>query len=628
MADADLETIDLVARIPDFLQTLARLDSSAPSAIEQALADSGLDGAADWPRNREVPETHQHIDLVRPGDDDPEAFQRRLRAAITRKVGKPSGTDKRWDVGGWAVTMSCHAGLVSLGLHAQFSMSDLRRAASAWLDGAVVEQWLVEHGFVDAGARPDDRGRWPRAKHSLTRASITSRETGETRVHFFMEAGIRPPGTKSANDDERFQQTLEFLGDVTGAPLRDGAWRRNTRSFSIRRMKSFHSRSVDFGDAPVGRVHAPFGGSAVTIDATPEPEPHEAASLLRQLSDLRGLPFEEARRRLIAEGAVTQAPARELPGTVALLDPHGRDIEFGLVDGRVARSIAQVAPESKDANEAISAAFTDAFGEPSERWTWAVGATVTSFANLKAGAPGFERYRAQVAEPTSAGVAAARSWLLAGEALGQHEVRDDWHGRCLGAAISGEVVPAAVTGQPIWRVDDRLLWLEANRLIGAQRPDWPSWATALAGGGTTSSISGADLARFAQLVSGWREPSTADAAVAVTELGWATDDPDALAWSSGGTLTVRLRRPAEGSIFLAPREVGGPLRAWTLTVARNSDAASTTAVRDDLDRALAPYRDTGRPKGWRIGAFLVVCEEHRHRHLPALSLRGTVSLPR
>ncbi|WP_163543337.1 hypothetical protein [Occultella kanbiaonis] len=511
MADADTESIDLIARIPDFLQALARLDSSTPASIERALAGAGLDEAADREAHRDVLPRHQHIGFVRSGDDDPEAFQRRLRGAITRKVGKPSGTDKRWDVGGWAVQVSCRARSVSLSLHAQFSMSDLRRAATAWLDGAEVGQWLVEYGFVDAGARPDDEGRWPRSEHSLTRAFVTTRATGETRVRFFMEASIRPPGTKSANDDERFQQTLEFLGEATGAPRQDGAWRRNSRSFSIRRMKSFHSRSVDFGDAPAGRVHAPFGGSAVTIDATPEPEPHEAASLLRRLSDLRGLPFEEARRRLIADGVVTQASARELPGTVALLDPHGRDIEFGLVDGRVARSIVQVAPESKDAREVISTAFTDAFGDPAALWTWAVGATVTSFANLKTGAPGFERYRAQVAEPTSAVVAAARSWLLAGEALGHHVVRDDWHGRCVGAAISGEVVPAAVTTQPIWCVDDRLLWLEANRLVGALRPDWPSWATTLTGGGTTAPIAGADLARFAHLVSGWREPSTADA---------------------------------------------------------------------------------------------------------------------
>ncbi|MBZ2195082.1 hypothetical protein [Occultella gossypii] len=627
MADADIESIDLIARIPDFLQTLARLDSSMPASIEQALADAGLDEVADRDPRRNAVRRHQHIGFDRSGDDDPDAFQRRLRGAITRKVGKPSGTDKRWDVGGWAVLASCRARSVSLSLHAQFSMSDLRRAAGAWLAGAEVGQWLVEHGFVDADARPDDEGRWPRSEHSLTRAFVTSRATGETRVHFFMEPGIRPPGAKSANDDERFQQTLEFLGEIPGAASTGGTWRRNSRSFSIRRMRSY-TRSIDFGDAPEGRVVAPFGGTTVTIDATPEPVPREAASLLRRLSDLRGLPFEEVRSRLIAEGVVTQAPTRELPGTVALLDMLGRDVEFGLVDGRVARSIVQVAPESKDAREAISTAFTEAFGEPAALWTWAVGPTVTSFANLKTGPPGFERYRAQVAEPTSALLAAARSWLLADEALGHHEVRDDWHGRCLGAAISGEVVPAVVTGQPIWRVDDRLLWLEANRLVGALRPNWPSWATTLTGGATTAPISGVDLARFAHLMSGWRAPGTAEVVAAVTELGWATGDPDTLTRSRNGALTVGLRRPAEGSIFLAPREVGGPLRAWTLTVARNSDAASTTAARDDLHRALAPYRDTGRPKGWRIGAFLVVCEEHRYRHLPALSLRGSVSLPR
>jgi hypothetical protein len=622
VAGADIESIDLVTRVPDFLRTLARLDSSTPSSIEQALADVGLDG--DPQGTRDLRQRHQYIDLTRPADDDPEGFQRRLRSAITKRLGKPSGTDKRWDVGGWSVTMSCRAELVSLSLHAQFSMSDLRRAAAAWLDGDRVDEWLVEHGFVDEGARPDDRGRWPRSKDSLTRAIVTTRETGETRVHFFMEPGIRPPGTKSANDDERFQQTLEFLSEIPGAST-GGAWRRNSRSFSIRRMRSY-TRSIDFGDAPSGRVVAPFGGSTVTIDATPEPVPREAASLLRRLAELRGLPFQAARDRLISEGVVTKAPPRELPGTVALVDPLGRDIEFGLVDGRVARSIAQVAPESKDAHEAISTAFTDAFGEPSDPWIWAVGATVTSFANLKSGAPGFERYRAQVAEPTNAAVSAARSWLLADEALGEHEVRDDWHGRCLGAAISGEVVPAAITGQPIWCVDDRLLWLEVNRLVGARRPDWPNWATTLTGG-TTAPLSGAGLSRFAQLVSGWHEPGTADAVAAVTELGWATDDPDTLTRSSGGTLTVRLRRPAEGSIVLTPRVVGGPLKDWTLTVARNSNAGTTTAAREDVDRSLAPYRDTERTKGWRIGAFLVVCEEHRYRHLPALGLRARAAAP-
>lgn len=80
-------------------------------------------------------------------------------------------------------------------------------------------------------------------------------------------------------------------------------------------------------------------------------------------------------------------------------------------------------------------------------------------------------------------------------------------------------------------------------------------------------------------------------------------------------------------MVLTPRGVGGPLKTWALTVARNSSAGSTTAARDDLDRALAPYRDPERTKGWRIGAFLVVCEEHRHRHLPALSLRASLPAP-
>lgn len=610
----DYAAEELLTRLPDFLRRVADADSVDDAAIDEALAAAGLVDASppdDRPRRRS-----RWVRLeVRP-DEERKPLERKLRAAISRAVGKTSGRDKRWDVGGRSVSMTC-LDAVELELAPQLSLSALRRAAAAWLAGEDVRSWLVEHRFVAPETEPGDDGAWPRHDDDPARSIVRSGDDGQVRVSFFMEAGVRPPGSTAEDDDERFEQTLAFLDEGLGASWPMGWWHAGSRSFSIRRQRS-SARSITFIQAPQGRVDGPGLVGLVTIDATPEPEPGDAVARIRELVAVRGLPLEDAQARLVAAGVVTSSAPRQLPGTVALSDPQGRDLEFALVDGRVSQSIVQVAADSRDLHDRVDAVFTEAFGAPQDRWRWSLGAqTITC---SRSGAPGFERLRAHLGEVAVDQVDAARGWLLAAEPLGDMHMHDNWHARCVAAEISAQVVPAA--GRPAtWQVDDRLLWIEGGRLIGAEGSHRPSWASELTSPGASHPLPAAEVATFARWLAESPEPTPGAFDAAVVDLGWATDDPDARTTRAGDT-TVRLRHPAGGVMKTLVRD-DGTVKSWTLTVSHavGADAASTAAA--EVESVLAPYRDGARTRGWQIGSSRV--EAKLTHHDPGLYLTGTVA---
>lgn len=229
---------DLLARIPDYLERVSSLKSRDVDSLADAARAAGLD-PFDGRRGLSPDHIHQRLQLPIEGETDP-TFERRLRTAVTRRLGKPSGTDKHWDVGLHEATVLVRAS-VSVILHPAYSLEELRAAALEWLDGAEWSAWLDEQGYARSeGAGP-----------TLSRASVHERDDRRS-VTLFLEAGARVRDSKPADDDESFALTLGYLGDALGESVTSGVWVRGRRSFSIRRMRS-HTRSVAFTEPPERR---------------------------------------------------------------------------------------------------------------------------------------------------------------------------------------------------------------------------------------------------------------------------------------------------------------------------------------------------------------------------------------
>lgn len=581
---------ELLQRIPAFLRRLTELETMTEVGVADALAASGLDPRDDFGDRTWL--TFDHL-----GHDDGASYERRLRLAITRLLGKPTGGARHWDAGCVNVGAVFRDNRVSLVLHPQFSARNLRTAVERWLDGMEVRAWLVESRFAEPDAEPGPDGRWPTPDGSASQASVWTRTDGTTRVTLFMESGVRPPGTKGSTDQERWTDTLAYLADGLGPADRPGWWRRGSRSFRIEGMRS-SARSITIAEAAPGTVYGPLDRVSV-IPTTPDPDPVAAVALLRALTDLRGVLYEDAVAGLVAAGLVTGEQSRRSTTGAALLSATGQTVGIDLVDGRLARGVVEATAATSW--DAVEETFGDAFG-PSESHgfdrRWRVGTMVVKCAGT-AGDNGFERLRAEVAEDTAEAVSAARAWLLAARPLDDvWTVGDAWHARCLGAALSIGVVPAVVAGQPIWRVDDRILWLQEDRLHAAGPGAWPAWAAGMPPGGTSAPPPADELRRFVDAVSSWRSATPADALATLLELGWTTPDPDALHRSERHA-ALSLRRPAAASLSMWLSD--GRLSSWRMELTDLTGAVATERTERDLDEVLAPYAD--RDRGATVGEF-------------------------
>lgn len=151
-------------------------------------------------------------------------FERKLRAAVTKHVGKPSGTNKAWNLGAYEISFNLRPQAVILHLVPQYSLETLRAAAAEFLAGVEIESWLAKYDFTS-----------PSVHVSPTRTSIT----------LSMAAAVKPPDTKPASDDENLDNTRHYLRAVLGESQDVTTWMNDGRTFEFRRMKS-RSRSIRF----------------------------------------------------------------------------------------------------------------------------------------------------------------------------------------------------------------------------------------------------------------------------------------------------------------------------------------------------------------------------------------------
>lgn len=632
--DEPITDDELTRRLPALLAAVSRIEKPDDQALREAVIASGL-----------------------PYDDDPDvvmlvrswvpiyafpcalvsekaAFERKLRSAVSRAVGRTSGGDKHWDVGSYAVTLKIRGDVVALAFDPQLSIARLASAAADWLDGVDAGEWLVAYDIRDEDDRAPSPLHLPRPAADYLGATLGSRADQPLGISLFMEPGVRTSGSRATSDDARFDEILALLTERLGAPMKPGWWTSHSRSFAIRRMRS-GTRSISFTEAASGKITTAVG-HVVDAPTTPDPIPAEGIAFAARLAAFRAQPVDDVITALRAEGALDDQEPQRFHGLVRVFDPHGRPIQIFTIDGRFARASVQLAPAptsyaEPDANakviaETLDETFGPQLGEAATR-RWRHGPISVQFGG-RSSDPDFPRTQLVIGEDLLGHHEAGR-WLTESEPAPDIRLHDAWHGRCFGAAISADAVPAVNPGMPVWRVDERLLWLENDRLMSAGAGQWPAWAPALAGGGTMEPPTIESLSRFVEIVAGWRWPSVEDVWSALVDLGWATPDPDTLVQESEFHATLRLRRPA--GRYLAMQLHDGRVETWMVEVAIDDDRAALTPVLESLREILAPYSDPGAPGraqytvgrtaiqldevGWARGGGTVIL--HADRHLPA-----------
>lgn len=245
---------ELCERVPVFVEGVSQLHTRDPGALAQLLEAVGLVseerfGTRDVDRRPDALRRYKFL-LAEESDV---GFERRLRGAVTRKVGKPAGVAKHWDAGRFEIGLNYRSS-VSLTLLPRYSLEELRVAAGLWLEGAEFNDWLLEAGLdtvegIAGGPRP---GTPVRTGATPARASIHTSPDKPSILSLLLEPMRRVPGTRPKDDEENYAATLEFLTARLGEPSHPSRpadartrWVVASREFSVKRLRTY-SRYAEF----------------------------------------------------------------------------------------------------------------------------------------------------------------------------------------------------------------------------------------------------------------------------------------------------------------------------------------------------------------------------------------------
>ena len=593
---------DLARRLPALIAAVAEIDRPGDEALRETLAASGLPFEPAPYALLPVRSWAHKVSFPFVAEQETAAFERKLRSAVSRAVGRTSGSDKHWDAGCYAVVLDVDDDAVEVAFSPQLSVPRLAAAAGAWLDGMDAREWLVTYDLRAADEHAPSALHLPTPPADFVGAKLHSRDDEPLNVHFFMEAGPRVPGSTAKDDDGRYEEILALLSERLGETAKPGWWNAGVRTFSIRRMRSY-TRDITFSESAPGKARS-ARGRVVDAPATPEPVPAEAVALLQRFAAFRAQPIDDVIAALQAEGLLGAQEPERFRDRVRVFDPVGRSIELTTVDGRLAKASVEAATAPVDYStpnkndELIRAALEAAFGPQLGSGTttrWEHGPMIVQY-DGRGTDRDFPRTRLAIGEDRTAAYDVG-SWLTEGATPPEVPLRDAWHGRCFGAAVSGGSVPPVAAGMPVWRVDERLLWLDADRVCSAGAGQWPEWAPSLGGGGTLEPPAAESLARFVEIVAGWRWPSVDEVWAALVELGWATDDPDTLTQSSESQVKISFQRPA--GRYLSLQLFEGRVETWFTEIAVSDDDEALASIFESVQQLLAPYRDENAPGGAR-----------------------------
>ncbi len=233
---------ELVARLPT---ALSRLSEVAEYDIERMRAIALEEGLEHFPRSR----IDDRRSLRLQHSEDAVGVSRKLRSAISKALGKPTGTDKVYSSGPFICELRVDD-IVTVAARPQRSLESVGAAVAAWMSGVPLSEWANAEG---AGImHPTER---------LIRAPLVHERPERMSFAVDLGAGLHPVGVVVNDLPQRRAALAEYFSGLIGEAevpppyiTERKAWMRGQRQVMLAGYRSGGNHSLTFIDDDRGEV--------------------------------------------------------------------------------------------------------------------------------------------------------------------------------------------------------------------------------------------------------------------------------------------------------------------------------------------------------------------------------------
>lgn len=225
---------ELVSRLPGVLARLSEVAEYDIDRLREVALEEGLEHC---PRPRI--DDRRSLRLQHSADDVARV-NRALRAAISKRLGTPTGTDKVYSSGPFIFGVTV-ADIVTVSSFPQRSLESIGAAAVAWMAGVPFAEWSDAdgHGLM----HPTER---------LIRAPRVNERPGRLSFEVDLASGLHPAGV-IANDVAGRREALAayftgLVGESEAPPFITSrkAWLRGARQLMLAGYRSGGNHSLTF----------------------------------------------------------------------------------------------------------------------------------------------------------------------------------------------------------------------------------------------------------------------------------------------------------------------------------------------------------------------------------------------
>lgn len=224
---------ELASRLP---AALARLSEVATFDIERMRAIALEEGLEHLPR----PRVDDQRSLRLQHSEDAAGLSRKLRAAISKAIGKPTGTDKAYSSGPFIFEVRVDD-VVIVSSRPQRSLESIGAAAVAWMTGTPFPEWSDAAG--NGIMHPTER---------LIRAPRVTERPGRLSFEVDLASGLHPAGAVVNDLPQRRAALAAYFSSLVGEPetppyiTERKAWLRGPRQLMLAGYRSGGNHSLTF----------------------------------------------------------------------------------------------------------------------------------------------------------------------------------------------------------------------------------------------------------------------------------------------------------------------------------------------------------------------------------------------
>jgi hypothetical protein len=211
---------ELVEALPRFLDSLYEIEEYDVAIARKFATKHGLVHSP----KRAGRDTRRDLRLLHSGED-PTALNRRLRIAVNKTIGKPTGTAAEYSQGPFRFTMDVEDEAVNISfIYAQHRLDEVAEAARAWLAGECLDAWKNGVGYRFVSSPADEQGLRSADVRNLG-VHIHATDSGGSdadvdgiyiSISLPIHSGAHPRGIIASTAEERYEVVSHFLIDVLG----------------------------------------------------------------------------------------------------------------------------------------------------------------------------------------------------------------------------------------------------------------------------------------------------------------------------------------------------------------------------------------------------------------------------